>query len=174
MEDPSVLRIDHLGLCELLLNLLQWELQSPPDPIQSMQRALMNAWRTTLERLCDVIQMTDGPASDADSEVIVRIITLGRKLTVPAEFKLDKALDALLVVLGKRKLGPLVAQAIHNWKLLRRAGTSMNESIEALAFQQDSVVSLSGYVEGQNHDSDDRLDGTTNGTIATDGNSSGA
>lgn len=172
LDDPSVLKIDHLGLCELLLDLLQWQLQMPPDPVPSVQRALMNAWRATLERLSDAIKMADGPAANAEAEVISRIITMARTLPIPPDLKLDKPMDALISALAARSLGPQVLTAFRNWKLLPRTRTSMNESVEAIALQQDSVISLSRDVDSQIHDNDDLSNGATNGTVATDGNSS--
>lgn len=149
LEDPSVLRIDHLGLCELLLDLLRWQLQAAPDPVHLMQRALVNAWRTTLERLSDAIRMTDGPATKAEADVIRRISTLARAMDIPSDFKLNKAMDALLSALEIRNVGPATHNALQKWRSLPRTRASMNGSIEALPYsQQDSVVSLSGDVDG--------------------------
>lgn len=168
LEDPSVLRIDHLGLCELLLDLLRWQLQAAPDPVHLMQRALVNAWRTTLERLSDAIRMTDGPATKAEADVIRRISTLARAMDIPSDFKLNKAMDALLSALEIRNVGPATYNALQKWRSLPRTRASMNGSIEALPYsQQDSVVSLSGDVDGKIHVPNDILHEATNGIVVS-------
>lgn len=151
VEDPSMLRIDHLGLCELLLDLLQWQLQAPPDSIHLMQRALMNAWRMTLERLTDAIKMTDGPATKPEAEIIGRILTSARTMVIPSDPKLNKALDILLSALGARNLGPATETVFHHWKSLTRARTSISGSMEVFPSSlQGSNVSLLRNGDDQN------------------------
>ncbi|KAK7690500.1 hypothetical protein QCA50_005598 [Cerrena zonata] len=127
VEDPSILRIDHVGLCELLLDLLRWQLQAPIDPIPSMQRALVNAWRATLERLDETISMTSGPPTDTESAIIPRLLSLAQELTIPSE--LEKAMEGLSFTLGTRLVGPTAGMALRKWRVFRRRMTSDHDSL---------------------------------------------
>ncbi|KAK7686509.1 hypothetical protein QCA50_010107 [Cerrena zonata] len=114
LEDPSRLRIDHAGLCHMILNLLQWQLQEPPDEVRSKQRALMNAWNAVIRDMAQTMQVIES-AVDLNLDSIRTLLTFIKSLDIPPDLK--GATDNLLLTLQSICLGSVVAsRAVYNWE----------------------------------------------------------
>lgn len=114
LEDPSKLRLDHVGLCDLILDLFQWHLQQTPDENASKHRGLVNAWIAVLRVMAKVLlalQVAVGLNVDAVRPLIPKI----KSLQPTADMK--EATDELVSALQTICLGSASAsRAISHWE----------------------------------------------------------
>ena len=114
LEDPSKLRIDYVGVCHVLLDLLQWHVQQPPDENPSQHRALVNAWNAVLRDMSKIL-MALNPAVGLDADSVRPLLPKIKMLGIPPEMK--PAIDELLSTLQTICLGSAVAsRAISHWE----------------------------------------------------------
>ena len=114
LEDPSKLRVDHVGLCDTLLDLLQWQLQQPPDENPSKHRGLINAWIAVLRGMARILLALE-PAVGLNVDAVRPLVPKVKSMYVPAGIK--AATDELLSTLQTICLGSAMAsKAISHWE----------------------------------------------------------
>ena len=106
LEDPSKLRVDHVGLCDTLLDLLQWQLQQSPDENPSKHGGLVNAWIAVVRGMTRILLALES-AVGLNVEAVRPLVPKIKSLYVLAGMK--AATDELLSTLQTVCLGSAMA-----------------------------------------------------------------
>ena len=114
LDDPDNIRIDYVGVCHMLFDLLQWQVQQPPDENPIKHRGLVNAWITVMRGLSAMLLALQ-PAVGLDVETIRPLVPKLKLLEIPTDMK--AATDELLLTLQTVCLGSASAsKAIAQWE----------------------------------------------------------
>ena len=114
LDDPDNIRIDYVGLCYMLCDLLQWQVQQPPDENPVKQRGLVNAWVTVIRGMSSILLALQ-PAVGLDVGAIRPLVPKLKSLEIPTDIK--AATDELLLTLQTVCLGSASAsRAIAHWE----------------------------------------------------------
>lgn len=114
LDDPSSLRIDHVGLCDMVLGLLQWQINQPPDVNPTKHRGLVNAWVMVIRGMSAILLALQ-PAVSLDLNAVRPLVPKIKALEMPSDMR--TASDELLMALQTICLGSAPAsRAISHWE----------------------------------------------------------
>ena len=114
LDDPSNLRIDYVGLCGMIVELFQWQIEQPPDINPTKHRGLINAWIAVLRGVTAILLALQ-PAITMDIDLVRPLVPKIKNLEIPVDMK--SASDELLLALQTICLGSAPAsRAIAHWE----------------------------------------------------------